>query len=304
MPGYSLRNTFPERLAVSRFSTLHHIETLDPEQDHIQICHLIAGYEFPWDVTRALELALLKTFCIPSITQLLERTGEFVHRPQKRYDDTGLIVSELVKFGYESERGAAALERMNHIHGHFSISNRDYLYVLSTFIYEPIRWMDRFGWRPMCDVERLAYFYFWREIGLRMGIEEIPASHEEFEAFNQEFERDHFLYATSNQAIAHSTRDMFLGWFPKLLRPAVRPGVHALADESMRAAVGFPNPPAWLNAIVANSLKLRGRMVRRLPPRSQSSFYADAKHRSYPEGYSLDKLGPPSMVDKLNRRSQ
>ncbi|MEL7086140.1 MAG: oxygenase MpaB family protein [Cyanobacteria bacterium J06597_1] len=287
---------------MSRFSTLRRIEALDPEQDHIQICHLIAGYEFPWDVTRALELALLKTFCIPSITHLLDRTGEFVQRPQKRYDDTGLIVSELVKFGYESDRGAAALERMNRIHGHFSISNRDYLYVLSTFIYEPIRWMDRFGWRPMCEVERLACFYFWRAIGQRMGIEEIPTSSEEFDAFNQAFEREHFQYAQSNQAIAHSTRDMFLGWFPKPLRFAVKPGVHALADESMREAVGFPHPPAWLEATVANSLKLRGRVVRRLPPRSQSSFYADAKHRSYPEGYSLDRLGPPSMTAFLNKR--
>ena len=288
---------------MSRFSTLRQIEVLDPEQDHIQICHLIAGYEFPWDVTRSLELALLKTFCIPSITQLLERTGEFVQRPQKRYDDTGLIVSELMKFGYESDRGSAALERMNRIHGHFNIENRDYLYVLSTFIYEPIRWMDRFGWRPMCEVERLSCFYFWREIGKRMGIAEIPISSKQFESFNQDFEREHFRYAQSNQAIGHSTRDMFLGWFPMLLRPVIRPGVHALADESMRDALGFPHPPAWLEATVANSLKLRGRVVRKLPPRSLSSFYADAKHRSYPEGYSLDKLGPPSMVDRLNGRS-
>ena len=222
---------------MSRFSTLRQIEVLDPEQDHIQICHLIAGYEFPWDVTRSLELALLKTFCIPSITQLLERTGEFVQRPQKRYDDTGLIVSELMKFGYESDRGSAALERMNRIHGHFNIENRDYLYVLSTFIYEPIRWMDRFGWRPMCEVERLACFYFWREIGKRMGIAEIPMSSKQFESFNQDFEREHFRYAQSNQAIGHSTRDMFLGWFPMLLRPVIRPGVHALADDDSRSSI-------------------------------------------------------------------
>ncbi|MGK7907758.1 MAG: oxygenase MpaB family protein [Synechococcus sp.] len=289
---------------MSRFSTLQHIQTLDPEAEHIQICHLVAGYEFPWDVTRSLELALLKTFCIPSVTQLLDRTGEFVQRPQKRYDDTGLIVSELVKYGYDSDRGAAALERMNRIHGHFNISNRDYLYVLSTFVYEPIRWMARFGWRPMCDVERLACFYFWREIGVRMGIEEIPASSAEFESFNVDFEREHFRYAPSNQAIAHSTRDMMLGWFPSPLRPAIRPSVHAFVDKSMRQALGFPDAPAWLERTVAGSLKLRGRLARKLPPRSQAGFYADAKHRSYPEGYSLEQLGPPTMIDKLNQYSQ
>ena len=289
---------------MNRFSTLQRIQTLDPVQDHVQICHWIAGYEFPWDLTRSLELALLKTFCIPSITKLLERTGEFVHRPQKRYDDTALIVAELVKYGYDSDRGSAALQRMNRIHAHFEIDNRDYLYVLSTFIYEPIRWMDRFGWRPMCEVERLGCFYFWREIGQRMGIQEIPIAFEDFEAFNREFEHQYFLHAASNEAIAHSTRDMFLGWFPQLLRPIIRPGVHALADRPMREALGFPHPPAWLEQAVASGLKLRGRLVRRLPPRSRSGFYADAKHRSYPEGYSLEKLGPPAMVDRLNSHQE
>ena len=49
---------------------------------------------------------------------------------------------------------------MNQIHGRFSIANEDYLYVLSTFVFEPIRWNARFGWRPMCEQERLAMFAF------------------------------------------------------------------------------------------------------------------------------------------------
>ena len=41
------------------------------------LCHQLAGFRFPWDITRSLELALLKTFCLPSISGLLQRTGEF-----------------------------------------------------------------------------------------------------------------------------------------------------------------------------------------------------------------------------------
>jgi len=37
---------------------------------------------------------------------------------------------------------------MNQLHGRFDIANEDFLYVLSTFIFEPIRWNTRFGWRP------------------------------------------------------------------------------------------------------------------------------------------------------------
>ncbi|WP_413405000.1 MULTISPECIES: hypothetical protein [unclassified Synechococcus] len=39
------------------------------------------GLLLPWDMNRALELALLKTFCLPSISGLLHKTSEFEQRP-------------------------------------------------------------------------------------------------------------------------------------------------------------------------------------------------------------------------------
>ena len=57
------------------------------------------------------------------------------------------LYGEMCQWGYEDGRGREALERMNWGHGQFRIDNGDYLYVLSTFIYEPLRWIDRFGWR-------------------------------------------------------------------------------------------------------------------------------------------------------------
>ena len=139
---------------MGRYDRLRRIEELDPKGDHAEIYHLICGYEFPWDMTRALEVALYRTYCVPSISALLDRTGEFYKRTQKRYDDTALIVAEISKWGYNSERGREALRRMNRAHSRFDISNGDYLYVLSTFIYEPIRWIERFGWRRMSKNEK------------------------------------------------------------------------------------------------------------------------------------------------------
>src|SRR6185295_7242967 len=59
------------------------IASLDPVKDHCRIVHLLTGYEFPWDVVRALEVALMRTFCSPSISHLLHRTGEFRKHGQK-----------------------------------------------------------------------------------------------------------------------------------------------------------------------------------------------------------------------------
>ncbi len=67
--------------------------------------------------------------------------------------------------GYDSPEGRRAIRRMNQIHGRFEISNDDFLYVLSSFVFEPIRWNARFGWRPLIEAERLASFHFWLEVG-------------------------------------------------------------------------------------------------------------------------------------------
>jgi hypothetical protein len=67
---------------------LAEIRRVDPVRDHVRIVHLDACYEFPFDTTRALELAFSRTFAVPSIAQLLASTGEFTDRALKRYDDT------------------------------------------------------------------------------------------------------------------------------------------------------------------------------------------------------------------------
>ncbi len=64
---------------------------------------------------------------MPSVSALLDRTGEFGQRAQKRYDDTDLIVSELMDGGYDSERGSRALRRMNQQHGRVCDRNQDFL---------------------------------------------------------------------------------------------------------------------------------------------------------------------------------
>ena len=117
-----------------RHQALEQILRLDPEKDHREITYLITCYEFPFDVARSLEFALFRTFASPRIGGLLDRTGEFGQRAQKRYDDTDLILNEILENGYDSERGRAALRRMNQLHGRFAIANEDFLYVLSTFV--------------------------------------------------------------------------------------------------------------------------------------------------------------------------
>ncbi|EPX58320.1 hypothetical protein D187_004076 [Cystobacter fuscus DSM 2262] len=275
---------------------LDQIQRLDPEKDDHRILFLSWSHDFVWDSRKALEFALFRTYAVPSIGKLLDSTGEFTRRTQKRYDDTDLLIAEFLESGYDSDRGRRAIRRMNQLHHRFDISNDDYLYVLSTFVLEPIRWMERFGWRPYTDHERLAGFHFFKQVGRRMNIHGIPATLEEFQRFNLQYEREHFRYTEESRRVGEATRDLFLGWFlPKQLHGYGAPAVHALMDSPLLRAFGFPEPPSWLRQVVMGAMKTRARLLRLMPERKRPHLTTQAPHPTYPHGYQIEQLGPEGV---------
>ncbi len=272
---------------------LRELKHLDPVRDAQRIVFIDASLEFPWDTQRSLELAFYRTYAVPSIAELLASTHEFTERPQKRYDDTQILISAFCELGYDGDLGKRAIRRMNQIHGRFEIGNDDFLYVLSTMVFEPIRWNARFGWRPLIETEKLATFHFWREVGKRMAITDLPETYEAFERFNVEFERERFAYTDGGHRVAVATRDMFLDWFPGLPKTVGRPLVHALLDEPLLDALGFPHPPARLRREAERAIRLRATAVRALPARRKPRLRTLERHRTYPDGYQVESLGPP-----------
>jgi dephospho-CoA kinase len=275
---------------------------LDPEA--VALCHRLAGLDFPWDITRALELALLKTFCVPSISGLLQRSGEFEQRPRKRYDDTGLMVAEMLRHGPDSAAGIAVIERMNRIHSSYAISNDDFLYVLSTFVAEPIRWLERYGWRPLSADEQRALFRFWRRVGERMGLQELPASLEALLALNGRVEREVFRPAASNRRIAEATLTMLLNDWPAPLRPALAGLLRGLLDPQVADSLQWPLAPSWRRGLVRAALRTRSRLAnlgQRLRPPHTTRFYSERPTPSYGERFRLEQLGPPAMLERLER---
>ncbi len=282
---------------MARNPILDEIRQLDPQADDQRIVYLSTRFEFPFDTTRSLEFALFRTFAVPSISALLDRTGEFGKRPQKRYDDTDIIVSELMEHGYDSDNGQRAIARMNLLHGRFDIPNEDFLYVLSTFIFEPIRWNARFGWRLQCEQERLAYFYFWRQIGLRMHIQDIPEQYESLEEFNREYEQRCYRFTEANRRVGTATRELFAGWAPRCMAPVVRSAIHGLLDDPLREAFGFPPPSPFMRWLVPTALRARGRLMRWLPTRRRPVLRTQMQRAIYPDGYTIEKLGPPTAPE-------
>ncbi len=277
---------------MGRHDTLRLIESLDPETEYWRIHRLHALHQFPWDVTRALELALYRTYAVGTIGELLDRTGEFRSRPQRRYDDTALLLGEVLEHGLDSERGRAALRRINRAHARWPISEEDSRYVLATLLVVPMRWLDRYGWRPVTATERRAAYLYHRELGLRMGVRAWPEGYDEVAAFLDAYEAERFARTPGGVRTAVATRELFVSWFPRPLAPLLRTGVHALLDPPLLQAFGFDPAPPWVVASADRALRLRGRIVRALPPRrSLKPARAHATVKGYRHGYDIEQLG-------------
>ncbi|MDN3688662.1 oxygenase MpaB family protein [Cyclobacterium jeungdonense] len=268
------------------------IASLDPKRDYERIAYLLTFHCFPWDMEKALEFALFRTFAVPSVSRLLVATGEFVNRTRKRYDDTELILYEILENGMDSERGRAAIARMNAMHARFKISNEDYLYVLSTFIFEPIRWMDRWGWRPFTTLEKEAILINYQELAKRMNIVHVPDSLQSFEAFNLKYEQSHFSFHQANRKIGDKTLDLLIGFYlPRRIIPLGRPFAYCLMDPPLRKAMALPNPPKSLCLLVEKSMRLKALLAGSLPERKKPALGTKRKRSTYPEGYQIEELG-------------
>jgi ER-bound oxygenase mpaB/B'/Rubber oxygenase, catalytic domain len=276
----------------ARYDTLRLIESLDPETEYWRIHRLHALQEFPWDVTRALELALYRTYAVATVGELLDRTGEFRLRTQRRYDDTALLLGEVLEHGFDSDRGRAATRRINRAHARWPISDEDYQYVLATLLVVPMRWLDRYGWRPVSDTEHRAAYLYHRELGRRMGIKDWPGGYEEVAAFLDSYEAERFALTPGGVRTAVATRELFVSWFPRPLAPLMRTGVHALLDPPLLEAFGFPPAPAWVVAAADRALRIRARLVRALPPRrGLKPPRMQPTIKGYPNGYDIELLG-------------
>ncbi|WP_043268044.1 oxygenase MpaB family protein [Streptomyces sp. CT34] len=274
-----------------RYDWLKEIRRLDPEQDFVRIYRITATHEFPWDLTRALELALYRTYAVPSIGRLLARTAELTDRTQKRYDDTALLLDAVLEHGFDGEEGRTALRRINQMHRSYDISNDDMRYVLCTFVVVPIRWIDRYGWRRLSEHEKRAIAAYYRTLGRHLGITEIPQSHQDFERCLDAYEAAHFGWDPGARRVSDATLDLMAGWYGPLA-PVVRGASMALLDDALLDAFRYDRPRPEVRKAVRGALKLRARAVRLLPPR-RTPHYArqNPEIKGYPNGFRVAELG-------------
>ena len=267
-------------------------DALDPATDFVEIYGIVVGHEFPWDMNQALGFALYRTYAVPGIGRLLDQTGEFTRRAQKRYDDTALLLEPPTRLGFEDPEAKAAIRRINAMHRAYDIPDHELRYVLSTFVVVPKRWLDDYGKRPLTPHEVEASVHYYRTLGRHMGIKDIPGTYAGFEELMDSYEAEHFAFDEGGRRVADATLDLMLTFHPRFARRAVEVFSRSLMDPPLRAAFGYADPPPAVVALSRGLLKARGLLLRAFPARVDPKRIEDLPQiRSYPDGYDLERLG-------------
>ena len=269
-------------------------EQLDPVRDSHEISLHVSAYDFPWDNLQALSFALFRTYAVPSIGRLLDETGEFTGRVQKRYDDTGLLLEEVQRHGLGSKRGRSAVRRINQMHAMYDISNDDLRYVLATFVVVPKRWADDFGFRRLTPNEIAATTNYYIELGRHMNINDMPEDFAGFEKLLDDYEREHFAFDAGGRRVADSTLDLMTTFPPNSWAPkwAVRRFAYSLMDEPLLRAFRYPVPGRLERGFFRGAMRVRARLLRLFPARSRPKWVSSYPYyRTYPAGFEIEELG-------------
>lgn len=265
---------------------------LDPEADCVDIYRALVTLEFPWDLNQSLSMALFRTYAVPSIGRLLDATGQFTNACQKRYDDTGLLLEAPIVHGFESAEGRDGVRRINQMHAMYDISNDDLRYVLATFVVVPKRWLDDYGWRPLTDGEVAASVHYYRALGKRMAIKDLPETYEQFADLMDAYEREHFAYDDGARRVADATLELLVSFYPKAAAPGVRLFSRALMDDPLLAAFSYDAPSPLVRRVSAGALRARARVVAMLPPRRRPRLAIDTPRiRGYSGVPDLTAMG-------------
>jgi hypothetical protein len=260
-------------------------------EDAYRIQQTVAELEFPTIFQKALEFALFRTYGIPSISSLLVTTSQLVSPATgpKRYVDTTVLIKEFMGHPPTSQRSLEAIGRMNYLHSYYQrsgrISNDDMLYTLALFALEPIRWINRYEWRQLSDLEKCATGTFWKSIGDAMGISydplvaqssNDPDHHstsknpfidglhwlDQLANWAEAYEQRTMIFNPNNHHLANETTRLLLWVVPAPLKPAGKAIVSALMDNRLRSAMMYSAPPEFLLTLVPALLRTRAFVLR------------------------------------------
>jgi hypothetical protein len=264
-------------------------------QDLFDIYRTMVQFDFQQEIRAGFFVSYYRNFAIPSIAKTLAGRGEMAARPMKRSYDTGIVIHEIIANGFDSDRGSAMVELLRRVHKGVPGTSEDFLYVLMTLLVLPLRWVDAHGWRKLTSLEEEAAVAFYAELGRRMGLDPAPATLAEAGAFLDSYEARNLAPSQEGAVLLDATVAALENRLPRMLQPMTGTVLALMMDKpEVALALGLTPSPAWLRASFNAVLRLRALRTRMRPLPTSPSFTPGGVMSAYPDGYTLDMIGPRS----------
>ena len=242
------------------------LASMTNENAHM-VMRYLQQYEFPFAFECSLAASLYRPYGIPNISRVLAKTKQFstVCLASKRTADTAVLVVDLSQNPPQSEKCCAAISRMNYIHSGYQkaglITNDNLVYTLALLAWLPIKFIERFEWRKLTEIEMCAAGVFWKSLGDAMnlsydalrsacpqnGVE--PGSNgswedgihflEDLRAWSEQYELKFMQPHALNHKAAVETEEVLLYGLPKALRGLGRHALSAMMDDRLRRAIMY-----------------------------------------------------------------
>lgn len=135
------------------------------------------------------------------------------------------------------------------------------LYTLSLFALCPLRFIEKYEWRSLMEVEKCALGTFWKSIGdgLDISYEALPSGKigfrdgiqwlDELARWSEDYEREHMVPDVKNHETAEQTTAMLVYMLPQPIKHVGYEFVSFMMDERLRKAMlyGFVSPKQYIS---------------------------------------------------------
>ena len=223
-------------------STLDEIQKLDPKADSDQIYHFIT-YDFRAEQKLYATLFETRPVLVPHSGLFFHSTGEFTLRSVQRITDTVMFFSNMIEWGLESRRGRTAIERLNGIHGRYSVPNATFKFILGNIMFVPAIWNEKVGWRKFTKVERAGWYHTFARVGRAMYIQDVPDDPDEMYAWWVDYNEHKAHYSDVSRKGFDEALIQVLAAYPEDTRGFVLSATLAGMDDIYRSVLGFPKAP-------------------------------------------------------------
>ena len=142
---------------------------------------------------------------------------------------------------------------MNYLHASYRTSGKildsDMLYTLSLFTLEPSRWVKKYEWRHLTDLELCACGTYWKSMddAMLISYQDLPSYKEgwrdglhwfeEIRQWSLEYEQANMVPAETNARLANRHLDVLFLNLPPKLASMGKSAVAVLLEERLRKAM-------------------------------------------------------------------